>query len=94
MSNDATVTSLQGLIDSTPDLVDYMYNDAPGAHSRTRADLSPVPVEFTNWRDEQRSWRETAVLFDQSHHMPELFVTGPDAKRFLTTIAVNSLENL
>ncbi|RYF60657.1 MAG: aminomethyl transferase family protein [Comamonadaceae bacterium] len=94
MSNDTTVTSLQDLIDSTPDLVDYMYNDTPGAHSRTRADLSPVPVEFTNWRDEQRSWRETAVLFDQSHHMPELFVTGPDAKRFLTTIAVNSLENL
>ena len=31
-----------------------------------------VPNEFTNWRDEQRGWRETAVLFDQSHHMAEL----------------------
>ncbi|WP_067902073.1 aminomethyltransferase family protein [Nocardia vaccinii] len=94
MGTDATATSLQDLIDTKPDLVDYMYNDAPGAHSRTRADLSPVPVEFTNWRDEQRSWRETAVLFDQSHHMPELFVKGPDARRFLGTIAVNSLANL
>ena len=28
-----------------------------------------VPSEFTNWRDEQRSWRETCALFDQSHHM-------------------------
>jgi vanillate/3-O-methylgallate O-demethylase len=36
-----------------------------------------VPTEFSNWRDEQRAWRETAILFDQSHHMPELFVTGP-----------------
>lgn len=94
MGTDATANSLQHLIDSTEDLVDYMYNDAPGAHSRTRADLSPVPVEFTNWRDEQRSWRESAVLFDQSHHMPELFVKGPDARKFLTTIAVNSLANL
>jgi hypothetical protein len=28
-----------------------------------------VPSEFTNFRDEQRGWRETAVLFDQSHHI-------------------------
>lgn len=86
--------SLQDLIDETPDLVDYLYNDSPGAHSRTRPDLTPVRQEFTNWRDEQRSWRETAVLFDQSHHMPELFVAGPDARRLLTHIGVNSLENL
>ena len=39
-----------------------------------------VPSEYTNWRDEQRAWRETAVLFDQSHHMAELLVTGPDSK--------------
>ena len=37
------------------------------------------PSEFSNWRDEQRAWRETAVLFDQSHHMAELTVKGPDA---------------
>ena len=30
-----------------------------------------VAPEFTNWRDEQRAWRETCVLFDQSHHMVE-----------------------
>src|SRR5689334_2341863 len=33
-----------------------------------------VPSEFTNWRDEQRSWRETCALFDQSHHMTDLLV--------------------
>jgi vanillate/3-O-methylgallate O-demethylase len=87
-------SSLQDLIDATPDLVAYLYNDAPGPHSRARAGLSPVPAEFSNWRDEQRSWRETAVLFDQSHHMPELYVTGPDAFRLLNSIGVNSLANL
>ncbi len=43
-----------------------------------------VPPEFTNWRDEQRAWRETAVLFDQSHHMAELMVEGPDAMKLLS----------
>jgi glycine cleavage system aminomethyltransferase T len=90
----APVRSLQDLIDETPDLVEYLYNDSPGAHSRGRADLTPVQQEFTNWRDEQRSWREGAVLFDQSHHMPELIVRGPDAKSLLTSIGVNSLANL
>ena len=42
-----------------------------------------VPAEFTNWRDEQVAWRKTAVLFDQSHHMAEMMVTGPDAFKFM-----------
>jgi len=94
MSAESTTRSLQDLIDATPDMVEYLYNDSPGAHSRGRADLTPVRQEFTNWRDEQRSWRETAVLFDQSHHMPELIVKGPDAKKLLSWIGVNSLANL
>jgi vanillate/3-O-methylgallate O-demethylase len=69
MGADGSFTSLQDLIDATPDLVSYLYNDTPGPHSRARAGLSPVPAEFSNWRDEQRAWRESAVLFDQSHHM-------------------------
>ena len=36
-----------------------------------------VPPEFTNWRDEQVAWRETAALFDQSHHMTDLYRRGP-----------------
>jgi len=94
MGADAGFDSLQALIDATPDLVSYLYNDTPGPHSRARADLNPVPVEFSNWRDEQRAWRESAILFDQSHHMPELYVKGPDAFRLLNRIGVNSLANL
>lgn len=94
MSADGRFTSLQELIDATPDLAAYLYNDTPGPHSRARAGLSPVPAEFSNWRDEQRAWRETAVLFDQSHHMPELYVSGPGAFELLNGIGVNSLANL
>ena len=49
-------------------------------NSRIGAYVYPVvPSEFTNWRDEQKAWRETAVLFDQSHHMAEFTIKGPDA---------------
>ena len=52
-----------------------------------------VPSEFTNWRDEQRSWRETCALFDQSHHMTDLAVEGPDALKVLSALGVNTFEN-
>ena len=52
-----------------------------------------VPYEFTNWRDEQRAWRETAVLFDQSHHMAELTVKGPDALKLISYTTINSFAN-
>ncbi len=52
-----------------------------------------VAPEFSNWRDEQRAWRDSAVLFDQSHHMDELIVEGPDAEKFLAYHGINSFAN-
>jgi vanillate/3-O-methylgallate O-demethylase len=52
-----------------------------------------VPSEFSNWRDEQRAWRETCALFDQSHHMTDLSIEGPDAIRLLSALGVNSFES-
>jgi glycine cleavage system aminomethyltransferase T len=52
----------------------------------------PVKSEFSNWRDEQESWRRAAVLFDQSHHMTDSTIEGPDAYRFLAQLAVNSFN--
>jgi vanillate/3-O-methylgallate O-demethylase len=49
-----------------------------------------VPSEYSNWRDEQRAWRETAVLFDQTHHMANLYVEGPDALKLLSYLGTNS----
>jgi len=53
----------------------------------------PVKGEWTNWRDEQRAWRESAVLLDQSHHMADLFISGPDTTKALTELGVNSFAN-
>ena len=69
-----TPTNLQQILDST-DPVELLRNSQIGAY------IYPVvAAEFTNWRREQRAWRETAVLYDQSHHMVNLFLRGPDAR--------------
>jgi vanillate/3-O-methylgallate O-demethylase len=52
-----------------------------------------VPAEFTNWRDEQLAWRKTCVLYDQSHHMVELYLEGVDALELLSDLAINSFKN-
>src|SRR3977135_4619757 len=52
-----------------------------------------VRAEFTNWRDEQRAWRETCALFDQSHHMTDLYVEGPDALKLFSDLGVNTFKN-
>jgi vanillate/3-O-methylgallate O-demethylase len=52
-----------------------------------------VPAEFTNWRDEQVAWRETSALFDQSHHMTDLYVEGPDVLSLFSALGVNTFQN-
>jgi vanillate/3-O-methylgallate O-demethylase len=51
-----------------------------------------VPSEFTNWREEQVAWRETCALFDQSHHMTDLTIEGPDAVRLISDFGINSVS--
>ena len=64
--------------------VNLMRNSQIGAY------VYPVVApEFTNWRDEQAAWATTCVLFDQSHHMVNLFVRGPDAIKLVSHLATN-----
>jgi syringate O-demethylase len=51
-----------------------------------------VPAEFTNWRDEVQAWQRTCVLFNQSYHMNDLALSGPDALVLLSALGVNSFE--
>jgi vanillate/3-O-methylgallate O-demethylase len=53
----------------------------------------PIKAEFTNWRDEQKAWRSGAVLFDQSFHMTDHYIEGPDVKRLIEDLAINSMAN-
>ena len=62
-------------------------------NSPIRPHTFPVAAEFTNWRSEQAAWRDVCALLDQSHHMTDLYVSGPDAGRLLTDVGVNSFKN-
>ena len=76
--------SLEQLL-QTINPVDLLKNSKVGAYV-----YPVVPGEFSNWRDEQRAWRETCVLFDQSHHMVDLYIEGPDAIKLASDTAINS----
>ncbi|MCY3877849.1 MAG: aminomethyl transferase family protein [Rhodobacteraceae bacterium] len=52
-----------------------------------------VAPEFSNWRSEQEAWRHGVALFDQTHHMDELIVEGPQATEFLAWHGINSFAN-
>jgi vanillate/3-O-methylgallate O-demethylase len=67
--------------------VDLLRNSQIGPYA-----FPVVPQEFTNWRDEQRAWRETCALFDQSHHMTDLYLSGKDTVRLLSDLGVNSFK--
>ncbi|MGW9402684.1 vanillate/3-O-methylgallate O-demethylase [Arthrobacter sp. NPDC055585] len=80
--------NLQEVLDASEGVVDLLRNSQIGAY------IYPVVApEFTNWRSEQRAWRESAVLFDQSHHMDNVFIKGPDALQLLSDTAINSVAN-
>src|SRR3954452_14374831 len=83
-----TASNLQELLDQSGNTVELLRNSQLGTY------IYPVvPAEFTNWRREQRAWRNTAVLFDQSHHMDNLFIKGPGAIKLLSDTMINSPEN-
>ena len=81
-------SSLEQLLRSAGNPVKLLRNSQIGAYV-----YPVVPSEFSNWRDEQRAWRESAVLFDQSHHMAEITVKGPDALKMLSHLAINSFAS-
>jgi len=80
--------SLEDVLQQSGNPVELLRNSQIGPYA-----FPVVPAEFTNWRDEQRSWRETCALFDQSHHMTDLYVEGPDALKVFSALGINSFKN-
>ncbi|HIW47641.1 MAG TPA: aminomethyl transferase family protein [Candidatus Yaniella excrementigallinarum] len=79
--------SLQDLLNEQS-AVDLLRNAKTGSY------IYPVvPADFTNWIKEQRAWRDTAVLYDQTHHMDQVFLSGSDAINLISDTAINSVAN-
>ncbi len=79
--------SLEDLLGGAESPVELLRNSQAGPNV-----YPGVPAEFTNWREEQQAWQKTCVLFNQSYHMADLAVEGPDALKLLSQLAVNSFD--
>jgi vanillate/3-O-methylgallate O-demethylase len=80
--------TLQDVIDAGKNIVDVLRNAQNPAYV-----VPVVTSEYSNWRLEQQAWRETAVLFDQSHHMDNVIIRGSDAIKLIGDTGINSVAN-
>jgi vanillate/3-O-methylgallate O-demethylase len=79
--------NLDEILAATADTVNMLRNSQLGAY------VYPVVAsEFSNWRSEQWAWQHSAVLFDQTHHMVNLYLRGKDALKLLSDTAINSMQ--
>ena len=81
--------SLADVLQTVGSPVDLVRNSQIGPYVYPK-----VPAEFSNWRDEQHAWRETCCLFDQSHHMTDMYIKGPDALKLLSATGRQQLLEL
>src|SRR5271157_5397158 len=82
-----THKSLEDLIQAAGNPATLLRNSQTGPYV-----YPVVPPEYSNWRDEQRAWQQTCVLFNQSYHMMDMYIQGPDALRLLSDLGVNSFK--
>jgi len=78
--------NLEEILAKTGNPVEMLRNSQLGAYV-----YPVVAAEFSNWRSEQWAWQHSAVLFDQTHHMVNLYVRGRDALKLFSDTAINSL---
>ena len=80
-------TNLEQKLQLHPNPVEMLRNSQTGGYE------FPFAPQFTNWRDEQEAWQKSVVIFDQSFHMTDVYFEGPDVRRLLSDLAVNTLSN-
>lgn len=78
---------LQDAIDRAGSPIDLLWR--PGVPPVT---VPVVPPEFEGWAVEQAALTTGVVLLDLSHHMNDLYLTGPDALNVLSRSSANNYE--
>ena len=81
-----SVNSLADKIEQFPSVLEMLRNANIGFY------VFPMVSEHSNWREEQMAWANGAVLFDQSYHMTDVYVEGPDTLRLLEDISINKWD--
>jgi vanillate/3-O-methylgallate O-demethylase len=81
----AQTESLEAAIRRAGSAVDLLRNMPGRPYSH-----GVVDAQFTNWQSEVQAWRRSCAFLDQSHHMIDLYVKGPDAHALLASLGVNS----
>lgn len=79
--------NLDQVLSDAGDIVELLRNQQSGPNV-----YPGVPSEYSNWRDEQWAWQHSAVLFNQSYHMVDLGIEGPDAFKLLNYLGINSFK--
>lgn len=82
-----TFDNVQKMVESTDSIVDTLRESPVGSF-----EFPVVEDEYTHWIEEQRAWRETVALADQSYHMTGLHVEGPDAVDLFRDLDISSYE--
>ena len=78
--------NLEEMVGASGGPVNLLRSSSYGSHV-----FPGIPPEFSNWRDEQRAWRDSCALIESSYHMTNLYFRGPDAKALLTRIGANKI---
>jgi len=83
-----SATTLEAQLQATGGAVKLLRNSSTGPYV-----YPVVRSEYSNWRDEQLAWQRTCVLFNQSYHITDMYIEGPDALKLLSSLGVNSFGN-
>ena len=84
---DMTADSLESLLRSAGDIVEFLRNQQTGPNA-----YPGVPAEYTNWRDEQRAWQKTACCSTRRYHMVDSTCAGRTRSTLLEYLGINSFK--
>lgn len=87
-SNTEEVGTLVEALETAPSSVDHLRSNRIGPYV-----FPVVEPEYSNWRDEQLAWREASALLNQSHHMFDLYIEGPDAVDLVADLGINDFSD-
>ena len=83
-----TAKNLEELLQTKKNLVDFLRNQQTGPNV-----YPGVPAEYTNWRDEQRAWQNTACCSTSPITWPISPWKGRMRSSCCPTLSINSFKN-